>query len=159
MTTRCRTTDIYCGYPFQKISKLGLKIREKTRGLNKSRKKWSWRFNVFNSQVQLFFKNSSPGLFKSVTNPKSSGLTKKELKKQCYHDKDSKHHRTPISFLKGKINYRLISISIYLFTLQRKSTWCMIWISDLLNIDQSRESPPDSHKIIGLPCCHFTEII
>ena len=37
--------------------------------------------------------------------PKNSGLTKKELKKQCYHDKDCMHHRTPISFLKGKINY------------------------------------------------------
>ena len=93
----------------------------------KSQKKWSWRFHVFNSLVQLFFKTSSPGLFKSVTNPKSSGLTKKELKKQCYHDKDSKHHRTPISFLKGKIDFHLKTfISIYLFTLQRKLTWCMI---------------------------------
>ena len=31
---------------------------------------------------------SSSGLFKSVTNSESSDLTKKALKKQCYHDKD-----------------------------------------------------------------------
>ena len=136
----------------QKISKLILKIREKTGGSNKSKKKWPWRFKVFNSQVQLFFKTSSPGLLKSVTNPKSSDLTKEELKNQCYHDKDCMHHRTTILFLKGKINYVLIDfhlktfISIYS---QRKENWLHTWYKYQIcwiSTNLATESPPDSHS-------------
>ena len=99
---------VYFCHKFSKKFQISKLIREKTGGLNRSQKKWSWRFNVFNSQVQPF-KTSSPGQFQSVTNPKRFYKERTQKNSAKYHDKDCMHHRTPISFLRGKVNYWLIS--------------------------------------------------